>query len=341
GGLCQTLALLSEDLSCVDGAGSFSASYKNISKAFLGVLEGITSQYREDEKRTVAVRDKLRELGFDALETVVCGERASRIFISGLSPVPDRKRLLYLQKQLGRTLDCSLSLPTLSLDESGCLLYAERAHCFDVRAGVAMESCEGISGDTVRVFEDSGNHYSYVLICDGMGSGQEAALTSGVSAKMLERLLVSGVPVEEALGMLNGLLSFGRSSDAEISTTVDLLCLDKLTGRAVFLKSGASPTYVKRGTNIFKLTGASMPMGILSLVDVKRLEFDTCDGDMIVQSSDGVTAGESECLWLLEYLNETDESDPERMAEHIKREAVQKGSVDDVSVVVTKIHQKF
>ncbi|MBE6661839.1 MAG: hypothetical protein E7606_01005 [Ruminococcaceae bacterium] len=344
--LCRSFATLSERaLSLGDGqegANAFSESYAFFSKVFSERLEHLELQYREDSGKTVAVRDKLRELGFAAREVSVCGERSVKIFVSGLSPIPEHKKLLYLQKQLGRTLDASLTFPVLSPSGDACHLYAESAPCFDARMGAAQASCEGVSGDTVSVFEDVAGGYSYALISDGMGTGKEAARISGVSADFLRLLLSVGVERESALRMLNGFLSLGRSSgESECSTTVDLMCLDRISGRASFLKSGASPTYVKRGTNIFKMAGATLPVGILSLVDAKQIEFETRDGDLIVQSSDGVTEGESECLWLLEYLNATDETDPERMAEYIKDAALAHGGRDDVSVIVTKIRQKI
>ncbi len=349
GALSQGLTLLGEELKSsmpkdalnFEKTSVFAINYSMAADAFSGLLEDVKAEYREDDKKTVAVRDKLRELGFEAEEVSICGGRNSRIFISGISPIPEHKKLLYLQKQLGRTLDCTLTLPTLTLEGGACLLYAECAACFEMSVGKASAAKEGVSGDSVSVFDDVRRHLSYSLISDGMGTGKEAALTSGISTELLTRLLEVGVAHESALRMLNSFLTLGRNSgSAESSTTVDLMCLDRLTGRALFLKSGASPTYVKRGTNIFKLTGATLPVGILTLVDAKHIEFDTRDGDIIIQSSDGVTQGESECLWLLEYLNATLETDPQIMAEHIKEKALSHGSQDDVSVVVIKIQQK-
>lgn len=339
--LSHSLETLSETLSCLEETSAFAGNYRAVSHVFSDLLKKAKEEYRENGKKTVAVRDKLRELGFEASDTRVCGERRLRIFVAGLSPIPNHKRLLYLQKQLGRTLDCTLTLPTLMPDGERCCLYAECAVCFEMCVGTALASKDAVSGDSVSVFEDGCRQLSYALISDGMGSGKEAALTSGVSSEFLTRLLEAGASYEDALCMLNDFLSHERNrGESESSTTVDLLCLDKLTGRATFLKSGASPTYVKRGTNIFKLSGATLPVGILSLVDAKQTEFDTQNGDMIIQSSDGVTQGETECLWLLEYLNETGESDPAAMAEKIKQMALEQGSRDDISVVVTKIQQK-
>jgi hypothetical protein len=319
----------------------FAADYRLFANMLHGLEAYAENLYRENRQKTIAVRDKLRELGFDAGEVSVCREEQIKIYVSGLFPPPDHKRLIYLQKQLGKTLDCSLNMPILTVDGDRCFVYAERAVSFDVTCGTAYSAKDGVSGDFVKFFEHEERHTFYVLLCDGMGSGREAALTSGISAEFLEKLLCAGVERECALGALNSFLTLGRNGGgAESSNALDLLCLDKLTGHAVFLKSGAAATYVKRGSNIFKLNGASLPLGILGEVDVKQIDFKTRDGDVIVQVSDGVTGGESDCLWLLEYLTQSTDESPKEMAQGIKENAQKNGSTDDISVAVTKISQK-
>ena len=350
-GLCGALKTLSDcfasgseralDSLCSARARDFADDYQTIASVFEACARCVEGMYREDGKKNIAVRDKLREIGFNAEHVSVCGDEDVKVFVAGLSPVPEYKRLVYLQKQLGRTLDCTLTLPILTPDGNGYRLFAERAIGFEGCCGTSQFAKESVSGDSVCFFEDLSRKHLYTLINDGMGSGSEAAITAGVSTEILRRLLEAGVEPKQALEMLNRFLSRARNGDgAESSSTVDLLCLDKLTGRAVFLKSGAAPTYIKRGTNIFKLNGASLPIGILLSVDVGQIEVEARDGDMIVQVSDGVTGEEDECLWLLNYLNSTAVTDPEEMAEQIKQAAIDNGNRDDISVAVTKIHQK-
>ncbi len=329
------------ELSMKRQAEIFAADYGMFSVMLEGVERYAAKLYREDSKKTVAVRDKLRELGFEAEQVSVCGEEQIKLYISGLFPPPDHKRLLYLQKQLGKTLDLRLTLPILTIEREKCFIYAEREACFEADSGTVSLAKDGVSGDLVKFFDHAERQRSYVLLCDGMGSGEEAALTAGISAEFLEKLLCAGVESECALQALNSFLTLGRNGgEAESTSALDLLCFDGFTGRASFLKSGAAPTYVKRGGNIFKLTGASLPLGILGKVDVKQIDFNTRDGDLIVQVSDGVTGGEAECLWLLEYLTQSVDESPTQMASYIKENALKNGSTDDISVAVTKISQK-
>ena len=121
-----------------------------------------------------------------------------------------------------------------------------------------------------------------------MGSGPDAAFTSGICARFLEKMLSSGNRCETSLKMLNGFLrNKGTSSARECSATVDLMELDRLTGSVAFYKSGAAPTYILREGSLFKLRSKTVPLGIIKELDAKKISFDTGDGDVIIMVSDG------------------------------------------------------
>ena len=88
-----------------------------------------------------------------------------------------------------------------------------------------------------------------MLLSDGMGSGKMASLASEVSAMFLDKMLSAGAGLEITLRMLNHIL---RANTGEVSTTVDLCELDRVTGEVKFVKSGAAPSYVIRGDSLFK-----------------------------------------------------------------------------------------
>ena len=108
----------------------------------------------------------------------------------------------------------------------------------------------------------------------------------------------------------------------------------------VFFKSGAAPTYIYRGGDLFKLRARTMPIGILPESESKRYEFTLSEGDVVVMVSDGVTGGEEECPWLFDLLRQNIEtSGVERTAELIVKYAVGHGSEDDISVVVARVER--
>lgn len=323
-------------------AGVLAADYGAISSIVRELTERVEAEYCENKKKSAEVRENLCELGFDVSHVSVCGESNFHVFVSGLSPIPEKRRLDYLQKQIGRTLNCQLNLPLISIVGNACTLYSKQIVTYNTICGTIQAAKEGVCGDSARVFEDKTGRFFYAVINDGMGSGKEASETAEISTTFLEKLLFVGVNPESAIKMLNQFLCFGQNGgNSENSTTVDLLRFDKMTGRAIFLKSGAAPTYVKRGSNIFKLTSATLPVGILDLTDAKRIEFDAHNEDIIILSSDGVSQGEDECLWLLDYLNNTKETNPQMMADYIKEAAFAHGSRDDISALVIKIRQNL
>ena len=102
---------------------------------------------------------------------------------------------------------------------------------------------EDYCGDSVS-FAESDEGYSYCFICDGMGSGREAALTARICRIFLEKMLACGNKKSTTLEMLNMIIA---GKGVECFATVDLLEIDLMLGTASFIKSGATPSYVIRG----------------------------------------------------------------------------------------------
>ena len=203
-----------------------------------------------------------------------------------------------------------------------------RVDVTDVPPDNPAEPC----GDAILSFE-AGEKF-YMLISDGMGSGREAALTSGVCATLLRRLLESGAGLETALKMLNNIL---RAGERECSATIDIAEIDRITGEAKFVKSGAAPSFVLRGGSIFRLQSKTVPIGILRALDAEMIRFDVQPGDRVVMVSDGAARSYEEVPWLLDMMT-TDEvllrGSPKEAAAKIVREAQRRGSADDITAGV-------
>jgi len=197
--------------------------------------------------------------------------------------------------------------------------------------------CEAseISGDTITTFESDGKFY--MIISDGMGSGREAALTSGVCALLLQRLILSGAGLECAIKMASGII---RSCGRECSTTVDIAEIDLFSGEARFIKSGAAPSFVLRDGGIFRLQSKTVPIGIMRALDAEMIKFDVQEGDRVVMVSDGVSRSYDESPWHLDMMSTDEEvlsGDTDGASERIIREAISRGSEDDVTAGVIEI----
>ena len=191
------------------------------------------------------------------------------------------------------------------------------------------------SGDTVSAFTGDGKQY--MLLSDGMGTGRMAALTSGMAAVFLERMLTAGATMETALKMLNSVI---RAGCDECAATVDLCEIDLVTMEARFVKSGAAPSFVIRGGSLFRLQSKTVPIGILRALDAEMIRFTVEPGDVVVMLSDGIARSFEECPWLLDFLS-TDEDiqhgNVQRAAEKIVEQAASRGARDDITAGVLRI----
>ena len=314
---------------------SFSLDYGAAATLLRELSARLDDEFREDAKLTATLRGRLSDLGYTADRISVTGTRKKRLIVTGITPRPVGAKLTYLGTQLSRV--CGFPWEGLTLSEDGTV-SAVRAPSFLASFGNSLSAKEGVCGDVVAVFRDEARGFLYALLDDGMGTGKEAATTAQLGSLFLRKLLPAGVRPETALRMLNQFLRLGRNGGAtESSTTVDLLVLDLLEGRASFLKSGAAPTYVKRGKNIFYLDSKTAPVGILREIDAKQIDFEVKGGDTVVMVSDGITGGENECLWLLDLLDSTEEQDPDALAARIVARAAEEDDPDDLSAIVLRI----
>lgn len=198
----------------------------------------------------------------------------------------------------------------------------------------ASEQC----GDVISAFMTDDGRF-FMLISDGMGSGSEAALTSGICAVFIEKLLKAGSSMDTSLKMLNSML---RVRGMEVSATVDLMELDLMNGCARFVKSGAAPSFVLRDGRLFRLQSKTVPIGIVRALDAELIKFDVREGDVIVMLSDGVVRSFEECPWLYDLLTcgADRRCDPEKLSRMIVEKAIASGSSDDVTAGVVVVERR-
>ncbi len=336
----------------------FARSYDSIALLLRDILhEQGTVQDRQtlSTEKSEAVARWLEEHGMQVGHVCVSGERRLTIRIRGVSPAALTVSRDELQAALGQVCGVLLDKPRYDGSEDGCLimhslprLRADYAHaCCAAESGECAAGKSKYSrvpcGDTLRIFEGEVGMF-YALLCDGMGSGRGAALTSGPAAMFLERVLQSGVSAGTALRMLNHYLRT-RSLEDESSSTVDLFALDLYTGEARFIKCGAASSYVMRQGQVHRLTSHTVPLGILQTIDAHVLPYEVCEGDCILLMSDGVTdvvggeAKENVGDWVTDFLAREDARVPDdsAMADLLIREARARGSDDDISVICIRI----
>ena len=156
---------------------------------------------------------------------------------------------------------------------------------------VCSASREESNGDRCLWFAGVECRY-YIVLCDGMGTGEDAARAGRRTGAMLRKLLAAGYPAESALRTVNSLCALQGNAGI---VTIDLAELRLDTGKATLYKWGAAPSYlISRGEPI-KIGTATPPPG-LSVTDgretVEKLSLRR--GETLVLLSDG--AGGEEAL---------------------------------------------
>lgn len=151
---------------------------------------------------------------------------------------------------------------------------------------------ERISGDCGAYFVGANAEF-YVLLCDGMGSGEPAALGSNETVQILQRLLKGGLDAPDALNILNGMQIL---REAQSYTTVDLACIDLNTGAARLYKWGAAPSYLRHFDTIKKIGTASAPPGVSICSRAEELSCSLKHEELLVLASDGADSGQIESV---------------------------------------------
>ncbi len=345
----------------------FAADYKAMSAILAEAAApraGEEEDYLCDHAVAERIYARLIEAGIRIEGAVVCGKRERHVVVRGagleqLSP----DKMANVKAIMEEECEIPLSSPIFDVRDGHTvmrLLAEPRLEVSFAGSTVPAGACEGevlpapltgetaidgyvppyTCGDHIALFT-SDRAYFYALISDGMGSGEEASLTSDICTVFLEKMLAAGNRPEIALSMLGSFIrQKNTGTGGECSATVDLMELDLFCGEAVFLKNGAAPTYVVRKGTVYKLRSRTMPIGILKDTPPDALRFRTHPGDVVVMVSDGVTHGNDECPWLIDLLSSPLPPSMDSLRLDILNHAIASGSPDDLSAIALRVGEK-
>lgn len=267
----------------------FAEDYESVSALITDALS--RAEDTEPDRGTAAkARAALSASGIRVSSISVCGKRKKTLVAKGRCTGGAPPSCEVLRTRLSNACGTAFSLPEITVEEDGLTLRSHSAPAFTVEAAHAGSSKrgEGISGDCASSFI-SPDGYFYYLLCDGMGSGKDAAVAARTSCVFMEKLLEGGGEAGACLKMLN---TFLRGKGYECFATVDLCAIDLYTGNAFFIKGGSAPSYLYRGEGRYKIASASVPVGIIREVRAERISFTVKGGDTLVMASDGAQGDE-------------------------------------------------
>ncbi len=240
-----------------------------------------------------------------------------------------------LKLALEQAMNAKLSAPEYYRKEDMVLMACHLDRRFEIESATAALSSESeaISGDVSKCFVYK-NRFSAVL-SDGMGTGQGAKCTADFAADFLERVGKAGCSHATSLALLNHIL---RGREEECSATVDLFEFDLSRGDGQFLKSGAAPSFIKRGNSLFRIRSETAPIGLLASVDSERIKVEVKCDDIILLMSDGVCGAAEDAPWLMELLGKAPPRNLSDYADAILSAAVRHhGRSDDMTVLALRI----
>jgi len=200
--------------------------------------------------------------------------------------------------------------------------------CASVGISCMKKSGQEVSGDKGAYFKtDEG--ILFVILSDGMGTGELAARYSGDAVRILERFLRSGVAAKTAVRMLGDLFLLKNEDDTGCAT-VDLISINLFTGATSMFKYGAAPTYLRGDDTIRRVRGKSLAAGLgappFNVPDHVKMELKP--GSLAVMVSDGVTTGADDG-WLEDAIMDYSGARPRDLSRAIIKEAAKKSKGDD------------
>lgn len=262
--------------------------FVNISGLLRSLSDSVQQNVKFDMESAAQIRVVAGECGFEVVDCVCVINNTDKLKIElQVEQGYNKESLTALNTRIAQIVNKRLDLPEQERYED-CIkfIYKEQPDYRIVSSAVQYNAGnEKYSGDSYSFFHD-GNGYFYAVICDGMGTGTKAAVTSSLAVSLLEKLIKAGFGVKPAINTVNTCLA-SKTGD-ECSSSLDLFVIDLYTGHSEFYKCGAAETLVKRHGKVLNIGFESMPLGILRESDVGYGTGYLDKGDTVVLCSDGV-----------------------------------------------------
>lgn len=322
--------------------GAIGGQYRDMGELLAGLAKELETDLTHEPIRERKLRRYLRSRNVEA-DTAVFRDRNGRLHAEITSKDltalrQDKDNLDKLSVVLGVRL-CEKRQQTPSKRAAGGTISVMEAEPLAAAVGIASvrKKGQGISGDKGTYFKTDDGRL-YVILSDGMGTGESAAGESGSVVAILEQFLKAGLRPESAMKLVNSAI---QAKNAELSAcaTIDLMCVNLFTGQAQLFKYGAAPSFVKRGRAVRGIRGESFAAGLTrGQPDVMNIHL--APGNFSVIISDGILPDNSD-KWLSELIAAYTGTDAKELARCIVENAVNRfGSEDDMTVLTVFLEER-
>ncbi len=337
----RAAALYAEEQYKAEERGGIPMDFDLVARLISDARRNDEREKSQDEATSEKIKDILLSFGLRDGAVRVLGKRKKRIIIAGEDPDGTRITSKSFLEAIEGIVGTSLTAPEYFRRGSIALMECSCEPQYKVESATASASGarERVSGDVSRSFvSEDGRFFS--VISDGMGSGEEAREVAEFVADFLSRALEFGSSRESVLKVLNQAM---LRREGECSATVDLFSFDLYTGESGFIKSGAAPSYLKRGSSIFRIRSRTAPIGLMRELDAERVKVEAVCEDYVIMLSDGISQSSEDSPWLIELLSRPPKRTLADYADHILSSALlhtEKENRDDMTVTVIKISKK-
>ncbi len=292
-----------------------------------------------DKKLSLAVKNVFegRNIPLFACSCYYNTDDCINIEVSGAKERFEKENMTLITEELSDICGCDLSKPVKRDTENVRRLFFCEKPLLEAQFGKISINAAGekFCGDCAESFVDQYG-CAHLILSDGMGSGEHAALDSMMTSGLVARMVRAGFRFGPAIKLVNSALLL--KSEEESLATVDAFSINLYTGTANFYKAGAEASFVLKNGRASKVESISLPVGILGGAEYEQSSMHLGEGDIVVLVTDGVTFTGSD--WIPSELRSLAEKAPDEIAKGIAETAFKRrtdGHTDDISVAVMKL----
>lgn len=306
------------------------------------LLEEIAVQVSEsrvmDTAKSRSVKTALHDAGIDVDALRYYTDKSSRVTVEADVVMPQEQLDFNRMRSILQFASSRRFEPAeIAMNELKTSYIFEEKPLYQVAFGSCSLPVEEkkLCGDSIRILTDSFSNRVAVL-SDGMGTGSRAAVDSQMTATLMEKLLLCGLPFESAMRAVNCALMM-KSTD-ESTATVDAVSINVFNAKAYFYKAGATLSFIRHGNSVTTVEQQSMPLGILKQLSTANARRELSAGDLVLLVSDGATTGD--CGWISDELLAWSTSSMDALASHIAKLArlrCDENMKDDITVIAARI----
>lgn len=309
--------------------------YREISNLMSGMSKEIEAGFSFREDLESEVVSELDKLGITVFEVSVVESEQGKIEV--YLNIGPQKNTAAIEAALSEVMETPMGFESSS--QHGMKFISKPRFSADIGVRRLSRDDSDISGDSITAFT-ADDYKLYVILSDGMGSGKEAMMESHVTLKLLKEFLQSGFSIKTAINMINSALCL--KLDYECFSTVDLMCVDLISGVAEFYKIGGAESFIYKNGGVETVYSVSLPVGMLPDVKIQGQTKKLGDGDIILMMSDGITEagyGAVRTDWLKKQICMPYDT-MDKMAQDILDTAIKKSHdsvTDDMTVAAIRL----